>query len=177
MPVITHLPIVLRPFGDHDRRVVQAAASDPLITTIPTSGDPGAAQAYIARQHGRLTSGEGYSFAIADAVTGGAVGQIGLWLRDLDQGRASTGYWVAGQFRRRGYVTAALAAISRWGLSLDGIHRIDLYVEPWNEGSWRAAERAGYRREGLLRSWQQVGQQRRDMYMYSLLPPDLAVDG
>jgi [ribosomal protein S5]-alanine N-acetyltransferase len=180
VPVITHPPIVLRPFGDHDRRVVQAAASDPLIpliTTVPASGDPGAAQAYIARQHGRLASGEGYSFAIADAVTGGAVGQIGLWLRDLGQGRVSTGYWVAGQFRRRGYVTAALAAISCWGLWLDGIHRIELYVEPWNEGSWRAAERVGYRREGLLRSWQQVGQQRRDMYMYSLLPHDLAVDG
>jgi ribosomal-protein-alanine N-acetyltransferase len=72
------------------------------------------------------------------------------------------------------YVTAALAAISRWGLSLEGIHRIELYVEPWNEGSWRAAEHVGYLREGLLRSWQQVGQQRRDMYMYSLLRQDLA---
>jgi RimJ/RimL family protein N-acetyltransferase len=58
-------------------------------------------------------------------------------------------------------------------LSLDGIHRVELYAEPWNEGSWRAAERVGYRREGLLRSWQQVGARRRDMYMYSLLPDDL----
>jgi [ribosomal protein S5]-alanine N-acetyltransferase len=180
MPVITHPPVVLRPFGDHDTGLVQAAASDPLIqliTTVPASGDLGAARAYIARQHDRLASGDGYSFAIADAATGGAVGQIGLWLRNLDQGRASTGYWVAGQFRHRGYVTAALAAISRWGLSMHGIHRIELYVEPWNEGSWRAAERTGYRREGLLRSWQQVGAQRRDMYMYSLLPRDLHVGG
>jgi [ribosomal protein S5]-alanine N-acetyltransferase len=137
------------------------------------SGDAAAALAYIARQHDRLATGEGYSFAIADASTGAAVGQIGLWLRNLDQGRASTGYWVAGQSRNRGYVTAALAAISRWGFSLDGIHRIELYAEPWNEGSWRAAERVGYRREGLLRSWQRVGHQRRDMYVYSLLPHDL----
>lgn len=178
IPVITHPRIVLRPFSDEDAGLVQAAASDPLIpliTTVPASGNVAAARAYIARQHDRLTSGEGYSFAIADALTGVGVGQIGLWLRDLDQGRASTGYWVAGQFRHRGYVTAALAAISRWGFSLDGIHRIELYVEPWNDGSWRAAERVGYRREGLLRSWQQVGQQRRDMYVYGLLPHDLAV--
>jgi [ribosomal protein S5]-alanine N-acetyltransferase len=177
LPVITHPRIVLRPFSEEDAGLVQAAASDPLIpliTTVPASGDVAAARAYIARQHDRLASGEGYSFAIADAHTGVAVGQIGLWLRDLDQGRASTGYWVPGQFRHRGYVTAALAAISRWGFSLDGIHRIELYVEPWNEGSWRAAERVGYRREGLLRSWQQVGQQRRDMYIYGLLPHDLA---
>jgi [ribosomal protein S5]-alanine N-acetyltransferase len=81
---------------------------------------------------------------------------------------------VAPQFRRRRYATAALDAISRWGLSLEGIHRVELYVEPWNEGSWRAAERVGYLREGRLRSWQRVGQERRDMYMYSLLPQDLA---
>lgn len=30
-------------------------------------------------------------------------------------------------------------------------------------------ERAGYTREGLLRSWQRVEPERRDMYMYSLL--------
>jgi ribosomal-protein-alanine N-acetyltransferase len=84
---------------------------------------------------------------------------------------------VAGQFRGRGHVTAALTAISRRGLSLDGIHRIELYVEPWNEGSWRAAERAGYHREGLLRSWQEVGAERRDMYMYSLVPGDLTAGG
>lgn len=180
VPVITYPPVVLRPFADHDARLVQAAASDPLIpliTTVPASGDLGAALAYIDRQHGRLTSGQGYSFAIADAVTGAAVGQIGLWLENLDQGRASIGYWVADQFRGRGYVTAALAAISRWGLTLDGVHRIELYVEPWNQASRRAAERVGYRREGLLRSWQQVGPQRRDMYMYSLLPRDLTAGG
>lgn len=47
--------------------------------------------------------------------------------------------------------------LSDWGLALPGVHRLELYVEPWNEGSWRTAERAGYTREGLLRSWQQVG--------------------
>jgi [ribosomal protein S5]-alanine N-acetyltransferase len=177
LPVITCSPVVLRPFRDADAGLVQSVASDgliPLITTVPVSGDLEDARAYIARQHERLTSGEGYSFAIAEETTGDAVGQIGLWLKNLSAGRASTGYWVAGQFRRRGYVTAAVAAISRWGLSLEGIHRIELYVEPWNEASWRAAERVGYVREGLLRSWQQVGKERRDMYMYSLLPADLA---
>lgn len=179
MPVITRLPAMLRPFRLEDAGLVQSVASDPLIpliTTVPAGGDASDARAFIRRQHERLSSGAGYSFAIADAVTGEAVGQAGLWLRDLGEGRASTGYWVAAQFRRRHYATAALDAISRWGLSLDGIHRLELHVETWNEGSWRAAERVGYIREGLLRSWQQVGNERRDMYMYSLLPEDLAAD-
>ena len=67
--------------------------------------------------------------------------------------------------------------VSAWGLSLPEIHRLELYVEPSNEGSWRAAERAGYVREGLLRSWQPVGGHRRDMYMYSRLFTDPAAPG
>lgn len=172
MPVIEHAPVVLREFDDSDIGIVQSAMTDPLIpliTTVPPGGSEREAVEYIRRQRQRLPSGDGYSFAIADAVTGAAVGQIGLWLRDLNQGRASTGYWIGPEHRRRGYATAALTAISRWGLTLDGVYRIELYVEPWNQGSWRAAEQAGYLREGLLRSWQQVGDERRDMYMYSVL--------
>lgn len=51
--------------------------------------------------------------------------------------------------------------------------RLELYVEPWNEASWRTAEKAGFRREGLLRQYQEVGGERRDMFMYSLLNTDL----
>jgi len=53
------------------------------------------------------------------------------------------------------------------------VFRIELQVEPSNEGSWRAAERVGYMREGLMRSWRQVGDERRDLYLCSLLPSDL----
>src|SRR5260370_25259921 len=119
MPVIAYPPVVLRPFGDEDAALVQTAGSDaliPLITTVPASGDLGEARAYVARQPDRLISGEGYSFAIADAVTGEAVGQIGLGLRNLDQGIARTGYWVGSQFRRRGYAGGDLAGLSGWGL-------------------------------------------------------------
>ena len=176
MPVLEHPPVVLREFTGADAGLVRSVAGDPLIpliTTVPVSGTAADARAFIARQHDRLATGAGYSFAIADAATGTAAGQIGLWLRDLTEGRADTGYWIAPQFRRRGYVTAALTALSRWALALDGIERLQLCVEPWNEGSWRAAERAGFVREGLLRSWQRVGPERRDMYLYSLLPGDL----
>jgi [ribosomal protein S5]-alanine N-acetyltransferase len=176
MPVLTRSPVVLRAFTADDVDLVRSVATDPLIpliTTVPTSGTVADALAFIDRQHARLASGAGYSFAICDEVTGQAVGQIGLWLQDLDSGRASTGYWIGSAHRRRGYVVAALDAISRWGLSLDGVHRIELQVEPRNEGSWRAAERVGYVREGLMRSWRQVGTERRDLYLYSVLPADL----
>lgn len=118
----------------------------------------------------RLTTGVGYSFAIADAETDQAVGQIGLWLREIAEGRATTGYWIGSPFRRRGYLRAALRALTTWALSLEEVKRLQLHVEPWNEGSWRAAEACGYQRERLLRSWQLVGAERKDMYVYSALP-------
>ncbi len=85
------------------------------------------------------------------------------------KGRANVGYWVAARHRGQGVASRALGMISTWGPGLPSVHRLELYVEPWNEASWRSAEHAGYQREGLLRSWQVVGDERRDMYMYSLL--------
>lgn len=172
MPVLPHAAVVLRAFEERDVSLVQSVADDaviPLITTVPRDATPTAALAYIERQHDRLRSAAGYSFAIADARTGQAVGQIGLWLHSIHDGRASTGYWIASQYRRRGYLGAALSALTAWALSLEEVHRLELYVEPWNEGSWRAAESCGFMREGLLRSWQRVGTERRDMYIYSVL--------
>lgn len=175
MPRLERSPVVLRAFEDRDAALIVSVADDPLIplvTTVPTSGALDDVHAFLARQHERLSKGTGFSFAIADADTEEAVGAIGLWTDEIETGRASTGYWVAPQFRRRGYVRAALALVTEWALALDEVHRLQLHVEPWNEGSWRAAEACGYRREGLLRSWQQVGDARKDMFVYSILPSD-----
>jgi [ribosomal protein S5]-alanine N-acetyltransferase len=172
LPRLQEAPLVLRAFDAKDLRLIQDVSTDPLIpliTSVPSTPDASAAQSFITRQLARLRNGEGYSFAIADSTTDEAFGQIGLWLLNLAQGRASVGYWVAARHRGQGVASRALGMISTWGLDLPGVHRLELYVEPWNETSWRTAERVGYEREGLLRSWQVVGDERRDMYMYSLL--------
>ncbi len=49
------------------------------------------------------------------------------------------------------------------------VARRELHVEPENEASWRTAESCGFDREGLLRSWQHVGTERRDTFIYSRL--------
>jgi [ribosomal protein S5]-alanine N-acetyltransferase len=65
-----------------------------------------------------------------------------------------------------------LQALALWALDELRIPRVELYAEPWNTASILTAERAGFQREGLLRSWQEVGDTRRDMYMYARLPGD-----
>jgi RimJ/RimL family protein N-acetyltransferase len=156
--------------------VVEAAADPliPLIATVPAGAGTVEALAFIERQRHRLRDGYGYSFVIADAVSGRGVGSIGLWLRDIDQGRASVGYWVVASARGRGAAGHALRALARWALLDLGIPRLELHVEEWNTASVRTAEGAGFAREGVARSWQVVGDGRRDMTVYSLLPADLA---
>ncbi|MET7459223.1 GNAT family protein [Nonomuraea sp. NPDC005501] len=167
--------LLLRPWRLDDVAAVREASQDPyipLITTVPSEYSETEGVAFVRRQWSRATEGAGYSFAIADAGTGDAVGQIGLW--PGPHGRAAVGYWVAGPARGRGAAVAALLAISAWGLGPLGMPRLELHVEPWNTPSWRAAERAGFVREGLLRSWREVGGERRDMYVYGKVAADLA---
>ncbi|SEL14594.1 GNAT family N-acetyltransferase [Streptacidiphilus jiangxiensis] len=166
----------LRPWtmAEPDLELVREAAEDeliPLITTVPAAYSRSEGIAFVERQWQRALTRTGYPFVI-EAADGRPVGNIGLWLRNLSDGRASLGYWVVASARGRRAAGAGLDAVARWALTELGIPRLELYVEPWNEASWRTAERVGFTREGLLRGWQLVGTERRDMFMYSLLATD-----
>ena len=165
-------PVVLREFSAADLLMVREMSTDPyvpLIGTLPPNATSREAQAYIDRQRGRLPEGKGFSFAIADAATGRRLGGIGLWLAGLEQGRATAGYSVTPSARGRGVAAAALTALTAFAWTIPDLHRIELYIEPWNAGSVKTAERAGFEREGLLRSHQEIGGRRRDMLVYATI--------
>ncbi len=169
---VAYGPVVLREFSSADLPMVQELSADPyvpLIGTLPPNASTQEAQAYIDRQRGRLAEGIGFSFAIAEAGTGRGVGGIGLWLAGLDQGRATAGYSVMPSARGRGVAAAALTALTSFAWTIQELHRIELYIEPWNAGSVKTAERAGFEREGLLRSHQEIGGRRRDMLLYAAI--------
>jgi RimJ/RimL family protein N-acetyltransferase len=166
--------VVLRAFSDADVDVVVDAGRDPripAITTVRAGGDRRDALIYIANQRSRAASGTGWSYAITDAATDRAVGQIGMFRRDIADGRVVIGYWVAPSARGRRYAERALKVLTAFGTTMPEITRIELYVEPFNEASWRSAQAAGFQREGLLGRWQIINGRPRDMYMYSWLPP------
>jgi RimJ/RimL family protein N-acetyltransferase len=160
----------LRPWQLSDLGLVHEVAEDdyiPLITTVPSPYTDAAGVAFLERQWQRPVAGDGYPFVIMRAEDCEPVGTVGLWLRDHAQGRASVGYWVARSARGRGAAAAALRTVTAWGLEELGIPRLELYAEPWNTASLRTAEHVGFEREGLLRSWLRVGDQRRDVVIYS----------
>ena len=167
-------PVLLREFTEDDVHLAVECGADPyipLVGTLPAFPTHDQALAWIARQRGRLAEGAGFSFAIADATTNTALGSTGLWLRSLDAGRASVGYSVSPKHRGRGVARDALTAVTAFAWTIPAIHRVELYIEPWNTGSVRTAEKAGYQREGLLKGYQEIAGTRRDMYLYAALRP------
>lgn len=167
----------VRPFDDTDVEAVAEAATDPhipLITSVPVPYTDSAGRSFVQRQQDRLSTDLGYSLAIVNADTDVAVGQIRLWLRNRDKGRASMGYWVVPSARGRGAARQAVGLVASWNFRVLRVPRLELYIEPWNTASIRTAESAGFHREGIMRSWEYVGDERRDMIMFSLLQHDLS---
>jgi len=166
----------LRVFDERDVAMLMDLSTDPYVPKIG-SLPPGAgradALAWIERQISRFEAGAGYSFCVAGAQTDEALGTAGLNLASLAAGRATAGYAVAPRHQGRRVAGQALTALTRFAWSIPELHRIELYIEPWNLASVHSAERAGYHREGLLRSHQEIGGERVDMLLYAALRPEV----
>jgi RimJ/RimL family protein N-acetyltransferase len=111
-------------------------------------------------------------FAVTDAESGRILGSIGLAAHPSDV--IEIGYWMRADARGRGYMTRALGLAARYALER-GAARVQLRADPENVASCRVAEKAGFRREGLLRSayWNDRLKRRQDWAMYSVLPGEL----
>ncbi|MFJ5832115.1 GNAT family N-acetyltransferase [Streptomyces sp. NPDC093089] len=158
----------LRPWRLTDLPLVREAAADeyiPLITTVPSPYTEPEGIAFVERQWGRATTGTGYPFVIV-APDGRPVGNVGLWCRP-EPDRASVGYWVAASGRGHGAALAALRAVADWARRDRGLTRLELHVEPWNTASVRTAERAGFRRERLVRDGVRIAPGYRDVFLYA----------
>lgn len=162
--------VTLRAFHPEDASMAMELSRDPYVPTVgtlPLNATPVQAQQWIQRQQTRHTAGTGFSFAVVDTTDGRCAGFTGLWVRELSAGHAQIGYGIAPSARGRRLASDALCAVTSFAWTLPELHRTELYVEPWNTASIKTAERAGYLREGLLRSHQEISGQRRDMLLYS----------
>jgi [ribosomal protein S5]-alanine N-acetyltransferase len=170
-PPLTDGVLVLRRWTESDIGCVEEASRDPDIpsgTTVPASFTPAEGLAWIERQWGRADKGEGLSLAIADAGSSEALGNINLLFRRQPL-TAEIGYWLIPRVRGRGLGSRAVALFARWAVTGAGLARVEALVVPDNMPSQRVLEKAGFRREGHLRSYLVFDQQRSDAWMYSLL--------
>ena len=166
--------VVLRPWRIEDVPAVTAACQDARDRTLARFRAPalhgGGCSLLRPGLHRRAEDRK--PFAITDAETGEVIGSIDMRINRMQTGHI--GYWLAAEARGRGLTTAALRALSRWAIEELGLGRVELVTDPDNIASQRVAEKAGFKREGILRSiLVNRDGSRRDGVMFSLLPDEL----
>jgi ribosomal-protein-alanine N-acetyltransferase len=177
-PPLTDGVVSLRPLRADDAPAVFAACQDPdiqrWIPLIPVPYTEADARRFILMTLQAWHDGSGYEFAIADAATDGYIGSIGLHLGPNPR-RHAIGYLVAPEARRRGVAFRAVRLVVKWGFEHLAIERLALWTLPGNVASQAVAEKAGFRREGLIRNWEADRDEHPvDAVMYSMTPEDLA---
>jgi RimJ/RimL family protein N-acetyltransferase len=171
--------VLLRPWTDRDVPVIAAACAEEemarWLDQIPQPYTEKDAREYVASTRRGWREGTASSFAIVDAGSRQAVGSIGIHWFDREQRVAEVGYWVAREARGRGLAPRAVKLVARWALRDCGFERLQLRADVLNAPSQRVAEKAGFQREGVLRSSRFSARQGRrvDFAMYSILPGDL----
>ena len=109
--------------------------------------------------------------AIARVDDESAIGSISLFM--IKPGVGEFGYWLARDARGRGYTPRALRLFARWAFEELELPRLQLGTLPGNTSSERVAEKVGFAREGVLRSYLEQRGERRDVTLWSLLPGEL----
>lgn len=172
VPQLEDDAVRLRPFTLDDVPAVTAACRDPEIprwTTVPTEYTEEMAREWIGQV--ATPTDDRVSLAVEDRETGGLAGAISIWI--VKQSVGEFGYWTVAEFRGRGLMTGALRLLAGWALDELHLARLQLGTIPGNVASERVAEKVGFRREGLLRSYLDQRGERRDVYLWSLLPGEL----
>ncbi|AKZ56093.1 Acetyltransferase [Streptomyces ambofaciens ATCC 23877] len=168
--------LVLRTVGRQDTEAVYAACQDPDIqrwTTIPSPYLPEHARGFTEQMvPAGWANGSLFTFGLF-LPTGDLAGMLGVTA--LSPGVGEIGFWGTREHRGRGYVTEATVAASRWAFTDRAIDRLEWRAEVGNTASRAVALRAGFTLEGTLRSAISNNGVRRDCWVGSLLPSDLAL--
>jgi RimJ/RimL family protein N-acetyltransferase len=173
-PPLADEAIQLVPLEARHEADMAAVAEDPDVrrfTYVPTQPPTGFAARWVERYVEGWRDGTRAGFAI-ESPTGEFLG-CGLFVSiDRDAGQGEIGYLVAPLARGRGIGTRALRLLTGWGFDELGLERIELRIDVTNTGSARMAERAGYTREGVLRSLAFKEGMRSDVGVWSRLAGD-----
>jgi RimJ/RimL family protein N-acetyltransferase len=178
-PPLADEVVALRPWTEADVPEKLMVFADPTVQRFYwdqahpyTEAD---ARAFFSEQEEARRLGVELNFAFVepgdrDSILGGGC----IYEVDLEKRRAAVGYWLVPEARGRGLATRAVWLMARWAFEELATVRLELTCAPDNEASQRVAERSGFAREGVLRSYLPFKGGHRDTVMFSLLPTELS---
>jgi RimJ/RimL family protein N-acetyltransferase len=180
-PPLSDGVVTLRLWGsqDIDDLIVCLDGEDEIVLwldAIPQPYREAEANAWIEHASAAWRDGTSAPFAVTDATSGELLGSVGVaWVGDPEERVGEVGYWMRKDLRGRGLTTRAVLLASRWALRELGCERLQLRADDDNVPSQRVAEKAGFTREGVLRSVHFNARRNRrvDFVMFSLLRGEL----
>jgi len=126
-------------------------------------------RAYILLMRRRAQAGLGLTFGLW--WQGRLVGVAGFNWVDAANRSAAIGYWLAEDAEGHGLMTRAVSALLRHGFRTLKLNRIEIRAGVRNRRSRAIPERLGFRREGILRQVERLGDRYVDHVVYGLLAP------
>jgi ribosomal-protein-alanine N-acetyltransferase len=163
--------LTLRYATDADAEALYGLASDPLVTRWFSWGPYTDAQqplGYIGALEAKREAGELLEFLIVHREHG-PVGVTGLSELSARDRRATVGTWFGRQWWGAGVNAESKALIASLAFERLGMQRLTAWANTRNGRSQTALERAGFRREGVLRGWHVHASGIHDVVVFRLL--------
>lgn len=179
--LLTDNVIALRPAGVEDTCALVDAVQESVGEIMPWMDwctpeyDEDTARGWLASLPPSWDAGNRYAFAITDAADGRFLGCAGLNHINRFYRMANLGYWVRTSATGGGVATRAARLVARFGFEKLGLLRAEIVVAVGNKASLRVAEKAGAKREGVLRNRLRVGELVLEAVMHSLTPQDFGI--
>jgi [ribosomal protein S5]-alanine N-acetyltransferase len=149
-------------------------ASDPAVTRWFSWGpytELAQPQAYIGQLAAKRERGELLDFVI-DHREHGPIGVTGLSELSRRNRHATVGSWFGRDHWGSGANRESKALIGALAFEQLGLDRLTAWANTRNGRSQTALERAGFRREGVLRHWHRHGDQLHDVVVFGLTRAD-----
>ncbi len=174
--------LLLRPFESRDFdawAALRDKSRDFLTPWEPTWGSDdltrSAFRRRVRRNEEEILRDEAYPLLIFREADGALLGGLtfGQVRRGVSQ-TATLGYWMGEPHAGRGYMGTAVRQACVYAFASLHLHRIEAACLPTNMRSIRLLESAGFRREGLARSYLRINGIWQDHVLYGRLDSDPA---
>ena len=168
--------VALRAWRSADAAPMAALLNDPEIarwTRVPSPYTDHHAEEFLRLMEVARRAGEELALAVTDPESDELLGSMSLRITSWDDLRGEIGYLVFAAARGRGVAPRAVRLLTRLAFDEIGLCRVGILTAVENVASQRVAEKAGFQREGVLRSYGAVKEGRHDMISWSLLPDEL----
>lgn len=167
--------VLLRPLAPAtDARALHAATEDdPALWTYLPDGPYESAAALRATLEWEARAEGFVYYAIEPAGAGGALGQAAYLRIEPSMGTIEIGHiWFASQMQRTTAATEAIYLLARHAFDELGYRRLEWKCDARNAASRAAAERFGFRPEGIFRKHQVVKGRNRDTAWFAIVDDD-----